>query len=229
MRMKKIMGMDEAGRGPVLGGLFIGGVVFIEDFLPTLETSEINDSKKLSPAKREKLYDFIVENCSSYSVTEITNVRIDENSQNHGSLNDLEIEAMANLILELAPDVVYIDALGHNLDNFKKKLKSIIQSQRNYTPEIITEHKADEKFKVVGAASILAKVQRDRSISEYSKDFVKYGGIGSGYPSDEKTITFLRKYIEKNHKPPEIARHSWQTCKNLMNDLVNQKKLDEFF
>ena len=223
------MGMDEAGRGPVLGGLFIGGVVFNENFLHILETSEVNDSKKLSPVKREILYDFIIENCTCYSVTEISNTLIDENSQNNGSLNDLEINAMANLILDLTPDVVYIDALGQNLDNFKKKLMIKIQSQGKSAPEIITEHKADEKFKVVGAASILAKVQRDRSISEYNKNYVDYGGIGSGYPSDEKTITFLRNYIKKNHKPPEIARQSWQTCKNVMNDLVNQKKLDEFF
>ena len=125
------MGMDEAGRGPVLGGLFIGAVIFTEDFLPTLETSEIDDSKKLSPAKREKLYDFIVENCTSYSVTEISNTEIDENSQNNGNLNELEIKVMANLILDLTPDVVYIDALGQNLDNFKKKLMVIIQIQRD--------------------------------------------------------------------------------------------------
>ena len=118
--MKKYMGMDEAGRGPVLGSLFIGGVVFTEDVLPSLEASEINDSKKLSSAKREVLFDFIVEKCSSYSITEISNTVIDENSQNHGSLNDLELEGMANLILELAPDVVYIDALGQNLEKFKK-------------------------------------------------------------------------------------------------------------
>lgn len=223
------MGMDEAGRGPVLGGLFIGGVIFTEDVLLELETSEINDSKKLSSSKREILYDFIVEKCASYSVTEISNTVIDENSQNHGSLNDLEIEGMANLILNLAPDVVYIDALGQNLEKFKKKIAEKIQPHLDFIPEIITEHKADEKFKVVGAASILAKVQRDKSISIYNSDFLDYGGIGSGYPSDEKTINFLRTYIKKNHKPPNIARTSWQTCKNLMNEIVNQKKLDEFF
>lgn len=223
------MGIDEAGRGPVLGGLFIGGVVFAENFLPMLESSEINDSKKLSPTKREVLYDYIIENCISYSVDEIRNTAIDENSQNNGNLNELEIKSMANLILDLAPDVVYIDALGQNLEKFKQKLKEIIQSQGKIAPDIITEHKADEKYKVVGAASILAKVQRDRSISEYNNEYIEYGGVGSGYPSDEKTITFLREYIKKNHKPPRIARHSWQTCKNLMNDIVNQKKLDEFF
>ncbi len=223
------MGIDEAGRGPVLGGLFVGGVVFDHDFLASLESSEIDDSKKLSPKKREKLYDFIIDNCSSYSVDEITNTMIDENSLNDVNLNELELRSMAKLIISQTPDVVYIDALGQNLTKFKQKLIEKIHLQLKITPKIITEHKADEKFKVVGAASILAKVQRDRSISKYAKFYEEYDGIGSGYPSDEKTINFLRTYIKKNHKPPEIARTSWQTCKNLMNELVYQKKLDAFF
>lgn len=223
------MGIDEAGRGPVLGSLFVGGVVFQKSFLPTLEKSEVTDSKKLSLTKRESLYDFIIQNCESYSLTEITNHTIDENWKNGGSLNDLELDAMAHLIINEVPDVVYIDALGQNLEKFKNKLYEIVKHQLNPTPVVITEHKADEKFKVVGAASILAKVQRDRSISASSNEYEKYGEIGSGYPSDEKTITFLRKYIKINHIPPEIARKSWKTCINLMNEVVYQKKIDSFF
>ena len=227
--MKKIMGIDEAGRGPVLGHLFVGGVAFSDSFISILETTDINDSKKLSPSKRERLYDYIIENCLSYDVIPITNTEIDENWKKEGSLNDLEFEAMAQLIINENPDVVYIDALGRDLVKFKQRLSKRVNPHLQSPPVIITEHKADENYKVVGAASILAKVQRDRSISESSLEYEEYGEIGSGYPSDGKTITFLRKYIKKNHHPPEIARTSWRTCSKLMDELVYQKKLDQFF
>jgi ribonuclease HII len=204
-------------------------VVFSEPYIKILENTQINDSKKLSAAKREQLYEYIVNNCLSYAVITITNKEIDDNWKKEGSLNDLELEAMAKLIIRANPDVVFIDALGRNLMKFKQRLTNLINSQNYPVPEIITEYKADEKYKVVGAASILAKVQRDQAISESCSEFDDYGEIGSGYPSDDKTIAFLRYYIKKNHHPPEIARTSWQTCRDLMDELVHQKKLDQFF
>ncbi len=223
------MGIDEAGRGPVLGGLFIGGVVFLEDSILLLESSEVNDSKKLSPSKREELFTFITENCSSYSIEEITNEYIDKNKQQNGSLNDLELKKMGQMIINHSPDEVYIDALGQNLVKFKKNLLDYISTEVKSTPTIITEHKADEKFKIVGAASILAKVQRDHALESYKANYLEYGDFGSGYPSDEKTIEFLRTYIKKNKRLPKIARKSWKTSINLMNELIFQKKLDGFF
>ncbi len=226
--MTKIMGIDEAGRGPVLGDLFVAGVIFSENNLKIIEDSEVNDSKKLSPAKREQLYQFVTQKCISYQVERITNFEIDENRKNEVSLNDLELNSIANLIVSLNPDVVYIDALGKDLDKFRERLISRIKKKLNSIPKIITEHKADETYKIVGAASIIAKIERDHSISENNAIYVDYD-IGSGYPSDEKTIEFLRQYISLHKKPPKITRTSWKTCKNLMNELVYQKKIDNYF
>ncbi|MBN2155048.1 MAG: ribonuclease HII [Candidatus Lokiarchaeota archaeon] len=227
--MKTIMGIDEAGRGPVLGDLFIGGVVFSDNYLPVLEKSDINDSKKLSPRKREELYDYILQNCTAYLVDQISNEIIDANSRKHVNLNQLELDSISNLIIKLQPDVVYIDALGRDLENFRKKISMKVKDELNFLPKVLACYKADEKYKIVGAASIIAKVHRDRSIIASSTRYKKYGEIGSGYSSDQKTIAFLRNYIKINRKPPEIARTSWQTCANLMNELVYQKKLDGYF
>jgi len=219
------MGIDEAGRGPVLGDLFIGGVVFEENFLSKLENTEIDDSKKINPDKREILFDFIVNHCFSHAIERITSKTIDESIRNNITLNDLELRSMAKLIIDLEPNVVYIDALGRDLKKFKQNLLKWVIPRMDFVPSIIPSYKADEKFKIVGAASILAKVHRDRSVKSLKS---QYGEIGSGYPSDEITISFLKDYIKMHHKPPEIARFSWQTCKTLMDEIVHQRKLDDY-
>jgi ribonuclease HII len=100
--------------------------------------------------------------------------------------------------------------------------------EKNKIPKIIARNKADSLFTIVGAASILAKVERDALIDSYRPQFAEYGDIGSGYSSDETTIQFLKKYITKNKKPPVIARKSWATTENLVRDLLQQTRLTDF-
>ncbi|MEG3055876.1 MAG: hypothetical protein RQM90_07250 [Methanoculleus sp.] len=78
--------------------------------------------------------------------------------------------------------------------------------------DVIAEHRADARHKIVGAASVVAKVARDRAIRYLDEE---YGGIGSGYPSDPVTIEFLRRYIRDYGRPPPCARWSWKTVANL--------------
>jgi ribonuclease HII len=226
--MKKIMGVDEAGRGPVLGDLFIAGVTIYDETLPLLNNSEVTDSKQLSKKKREELYEFVTSISAFYSIERISTLKIDERINCESTLNDLETKSISKLIIEHQPDIVYIDAIGRDLDKYKKNLTDEIRKKISSIPEIIAEFKADIKYKIVGAASILAKVDRDRSIAECNQLYPDLE-IGSGYPSDEKTIEFLRNFILKHKKPPSIARVSWKTCIDLMNELVYQKKLDSFF
>ena len=89
--------------------------------------------------------------------------------------------------------------------------------------EIVSEHHADEKFMVVSAASIVAKVVRDREITKLAK---KYGEIGSGYPSDPATIRWLTGYIGEHPSPPPIARRSWKTVSAILAKKTQRSLLD---
>jgi ribonuclease HII len=228
--MKRILGIDEAGRGPVLGNLFVAGVCVSEDQLKVLDTSEVNDSKQLSPQKRKILFDFILNNCLSYEICQITVEVIDRNIKGTKSLNELEIEQMCAIIKKINPDEVYIDAIESHTENFKEKvINSLKKIGVEHIPNIIAKNKADAEFKVVGAASILAKVSRDEALDKYRVIYNEFGEIGSGYTSDTVTIDFLKRYISKNKSLPPIARKSWSTSTNLLNEMINQKKLTDFF
>lgn len=133
---------------------------------------------------------------------------IDYSVEKGDKLNSLEIETMAGIINRLKPDVAYIDAIGPIEKNFA------IGIYRHIDPKIkiIAEHKADSKYLVVSAASILAKVKRDRAIYDLRNT---YGDFGSGYPSDLKTRNFLKQWVEKFGEAPKFARKSWKTVKLL--------------
>lgn len=234
VNLTQIMGLDEAGKGPVLGNLFIGAILCTPDQIDILKQNGVTDSKQISPSKRKELYNNIIkQNCIKYFVKEITIETIDKNLKKRGekSLNDLEMEAMSDLIAEFRPDEVYIDAFLSNEEKFKQELIEKLSTKMDPTkiPNIIAKNKADSLFTIVGAASILAKVERDALIDSYRPQFLEYGDIGSGYSSDETTIKFLKNYIIKNKHPPSIARKSWATTENLVRDLVQQTKLTDFF
>ena len=91
----------------------------------------------------------------------------------------------------------------------------------NFLVKIISEHKADINYPVVSAASVIAKVERDAEIKKLSE---KFGDVGSGYPHDDETIAFLRKYLLKYNELPPFARKSWETIKALQSEKF-QKKL----
>lgn len=228
--MKKICGLDEAGRGPVLGDLFIGCVLCTQSQIDILKENYVDDSKKLSKEKREKLYPIIIKNCIGFKVGSIPVEVIDKNLTNYPkkSLNELEMELMRDLIISMEPDEIYIDAVGSNSQKFAKLMDEMLKEKIDFNSKIIARHKADSIFTVVGAASILAKVDRDRSIENYQKNYSEFGDIGSGYTSDKKTINFLRSYVKKNGKLPPIARKSWKTSDNILNDILRQKKITDF-
>jgi ribonuclease HII len=99
-----------------------------------------------------------------------------------------------------------------------------VLSASGISAEVVSEHKADARYAVVGAASIVAKVTRDRIIDELRAEF---GEIGSGYPSDAKTVSFLKEYIREHGVPPTCARKSWQTVTDIMSKSA-QKNLFDF-
>jgi len=119
------------------------------------------------------------------------------------------------------PDKVIIDSPEVDVRNFSKKVMSKV---RNTKIEIVAENFADKKYPVVGAASILAKVERDGEIKKLHK---KHGFFGSGYPSDEITIRFLKDWIKKNKEFPSFVRKSWFTAQWIKEE-KEQKTLRSF-
>ncbi|AHF79986.1 ribonuclease HII [Thermococcus paralvinellae] len=214
----KLGGIDEAGRGPVIGPLVIAAVVVDEKNLSKLEALGVKDSKKLTPERREKLFNEIIALLDDYVIIELSPEQIDERK---GTMNEFEVENFIKALnsLKVKPDVLYIDAA----DVKEERFGEIIGKRLNFSPKIIAEHKADAKYLPVSAASILAKVTRDRAIEKLKE---QYGEIGSGYPSDPRTRKFLEDYYKEHGEFPPIVRRSWKTLKKIEENLKarTQKK-----
>jgi len=214
--MMLIGGIDEAGRGPVLGPMIIAMVVADKKTLEKFKMYGVKDSKQLSPLMRKKLYNIIKEESKYVISLELKPIEIDEAVFHGHKLSILEAKKMAELINTIkGVDIVYVDAAHINAEYFK----GIIQSHLTYNVKIICEHNADERYISVSAASIIAKVERDMIINNLKQ---KYGDFGSGYPSDQKTINFLKKWIKTYNDLPPFVRKSWSTIKRLSsaNDLL---------
>jgi ribonuclease HII len=227
--MQKIVaGLDEAGRGPVIGPLVIGCVMYREEDLPILEEIGVDDSKKLSPKHRTHLAEQIKGSCLAHKVKVITAEEINKlHFLAKLTLNQIEERAFAALLNEMTPrpDIIYLDACDTKEDRFGRT----IQAQLKFKPDrVVSKHRGDAIFKVVGAGSILAKTVRDSVIEEYQR---QYGDLGSGYPSDPKTRNFLNAYYREHRDFPPIVRTWWKTAENIVKkyrDAQHQKKLTDF-
>lgn len=218
-----ICGIDEAGRGPVIGPLILCGVCFEESQLTSLKKIGVRDSKKLSPKRRKELAKTIKDNCLSFEIIKVSAKEIDRRETDKITLNRLEELKMADIINKLKPDVVYIDAADVNEERFGKSIERLL----NYRPnKIVSKHRADDIFPIVSAASIIAKDTRDDIIDKFKQ---KYGDIGSGYPSDKRTTDFLRNWIKKNKNFPPFVRISWETTKKILDQEIKNKKITDYF
>jgi len=200
-----VCGVDDAGRGSVLGPLVIAGIVIKRTKINQLKKQGIRDSKKLTPLARERLYKKIINIVDDYYVTRISPKIIDKSVFNH-SLNHLEARYMAKVISKLSPSIAFVDSCDVNPHRFGKEI-----SKLTFRSKIKSYHHADSKFVVVSAASILAKVSRDRAITRLRKKYT----VGSGYPSDPKTKAFIKKSIKRN-MPLAFIRKSWKPVQILM-------------
>lgn len=216
-----ILGIDEAGRGPVVGPLVICGTLIDDKEMYKLERLKVKDSKLLTPKRREFLFDKIKETVQAHKIIAIEPDEIDEAVDGHDglNLNWLEARKSAEIINSLKPDMVYLDCPSNNIKAFTSYVRELLNNKET---KIISEHKADTKYVIVGAASILAKVTRDRQVEAIERLIGKK--IGSGYPSDPRT----QKFIKENHiSNKDIMRKSWMSYKNLTKE-KGQKKIGEF-
>lgn len=219
--MTKVLGIDEAGRGPVIGSMFIGGFLVDEEDLDELEELGVEDSKKLSDKKRERLRDEI-DSLGETFLKEVTASDIDD-LREVMSLNEIELKGFSDLIDRAEPDKVFMDLPEPNAERFIGKVKDLMNSSIDI--EFTAEHGADDTFPVVSAASIVAKSARENHIEELKK---KYGyDFKSGYPHDSPTIEFLEKYLEEYGELPKETRLSWSTAERIIKE-GSQNSLDNY-
>jgi len=206
--MQQIAGIDEAGRGPVIGPLVIAAVVIKANQEEVLIEWGVRDSKQLTPRRRELLEQRIIQLATKVEVLEISAKEIDAERQKNRSLNILEAEWMAKVLNHLKWDVAYIDASDVNAERYGRT----IAAQLKIPNKVVSKHKADSIYPVVAAASIVAKVRRDQRIREFHRS---YGDFGSGYPNDPKTRRFLIDWIRTHNTYPDIVRKSWETARDI--------------
>ena len=204
----QICGVDDAGRGSLLGPLVIAGVSLDKKKIRKLSSLGVKDSKKLSPMSREDLYKKIIEVVDDYHISKISPKSIDANVKKH-CLNGLEAKHMAKVVSKLNPDMSYVDSCDVNANRFGREVSKLSDNRK-----IKSYHHADSRFVVVSAASILAKVSRDRAIARLRKNH----NLGSGYPSDSVTVKFVSKYYKTNHIMPSFVRKSWKPVQQILKD-----------
>lgn len=207
-------GVDEAGRGPVLGPMVAACVAAPLDALP----EDVDDSKRVAPDRREAIARTLREDPNvAVGVARVPPARIDSEED----MNTLTVDAHARAIADA--DVTgpgLLDACDVDAGRFARRVADRLDD----TTEVTAEHGADEASPQVGAASIVAKVERDAVLAAVGD---RHGAVGSGYPSDPTTRSFLKTYVSEHGRLPDCARASWKTSRDVL-AAAEQSRLDGF-
>ncbi len=229
MAKELVIGIDDAGRGPVLGSMFLAGVLMTREQENILRESGVKDSKQLLHPARIKLAETIKGNSIKSHVVKSFPDEIDAAVESKTNLNTLEARKAADIIniLNEGKDKisVIIDCPSVNIRAWRATLLRFIANPANL--DVKCEHKADVNYPSVSAASILAKVAREEEVEKIKNQYEKYGNIGSGYPSDPLTKTFLKKH-GKELENSGIFRKSWATWKLIFEKSKKQATLEGF-
>ncbi len=218
-----IAGIDEAGRGPCFGPMSLAITVLKKEQEKKLKKIGVRDSKDILPNKRNELEKEINKIAIEKKVITITAIELNE-MMTQNNLNEIEAMKIGKLInsLKSKAEIVFVDSPDATKGKFESRIRKYLKKEKQGI-KILAENKADSKYIVVGAASILAKVNRDREIEKLRNEF---GDFGSGYPSDPKTKKYLKEYVEKNKKLPPFSRIFWSTCTRELDNIgTNQQKL----
>ncbi len=208
----KVGGIDEAGRGPVIGPMIVCGYEIEEEKIEYLKELGVRDSKEMSPEEREEIFPELLRIADKVILRAVLPKEIDKYVSLKLSLNNLELLVFSEIIKEMDADVIYVDSPSRNT----KKVENFLREMTG--KNVIARNKADKEFPVVSAASVIAKVTRDRYINALKREF---GDFGSGYPSDPKTIEFLKRNLNKIDK--KMIRRSWETYQR-----ISQRNLLDF-
>jgi ribonuclease HII len=213
-----ILGIDDAGRGPVIGPMVLAGCLINKDIEKDLKKAGVRDSKQLTQKRREFLSNIIKEKAETFEIVLSNPVEIDDSLNNGTNLNKLEAQMTGEIINRINKGYkkikVVVDCPSVSLEKWKDILRKQIKDLS--TLEISCEHKADKNHLAVSAASILAKCVREQEMAKLKE---KFGDeIGSGYTSDPLTQRYLEKNAEK-HKDSGIFRKTWETWKRAFSNL----------
>jgi len=221
-----ILGIDDAGRGPVIGPMVLAGCLIDEKTEAEFKKLGVKDSKQLTQKRREFLEKIIKEKSETFEIVLSPPIEIDKKNYQGVNLNILEAIKAAEIINRINKGYkkikVIIDCPSPNITKWQDFVKTKIKNLSNL--EVSCEHKADRNHVSVSAASILAKCIREKEIAKLRE---KYGNeIGSGYCSDPSTCKFLVNHAKK-YKKNGLFRQTWSTWKRACATL-GQKKLDDF-
>lgn len=218
------LGIDDAGRGPVIGPMVIAGCLTDLKIEKEFKRLGVRDSKQMTPKRREFLEKTIKAEAISFEIEVIDPKEIDSNLEEGTNLNELEAIMVSKIINKMNKGLgkvrVILDCPSVNRTQWADSVKMKIENLSNL--EIVCEHKADRDYVSVAAASILAKQERERQIGKIREKFGE--DFGSGYPSDPKTISFIEKNAILLHDKG-IFRKSWKTWQKAADNL-GQKKLE---
>ena len=205
-----LVGVDEAGRGAWIGPLVVGAVAIPAGELEHLAEAGACDSKALSPGRREEVYE-LMRPLARFRSVDLLPAEIDRHVR-HGGLNQLEARAFGEVARPFAPAVVRVDACDTNAQRFGRS----VAHHGGPGLRVIARHHADANDPLVGAASIVAKVRRDRAIRALSERLGEE--VGSGYPGDPRTVAFVRAYAQAHRALPEWLRTSWATTRRVIGE-----------
>lgn len=218
------LGADEAGKGPVLGPMVAAAVRADRSAVP----DRIDDSKRLSPARREALAAALrAADGVEIGVAVVEVSRIDDPETD---MNALTVAAQAEALAAVARegDRAVVDAGDVSESRFARRVREAVAGagtrEAGGGVDVEARHGADEDDPLVGAASVIAKVERDARIDAVAEEF---GDVGSGYPSDPTTRAFLREFVRERGRLPACARTSWRTCDDVL-AAAEQSALSEF-
>ena len=205
-----ILGVDEAGRGPMIGPMVVAAAAAPPRVAERLTLFGVRDSKTLSPRSRERLRSLLLSLLSFAAVRVVEPAEIDAAvyGETHVNLNYLEASVAAELVEKALKacrvEKVFVDSPDPVAERFGEHLSRLLEGR----VPIVAENDADKKYPIVSAASIIAKTERDRLVEELKK---RYGDFGSGYPSDQRTRAWARRWLSEHGEPPPIARKSWKS------------------
>jgi ribonuclease HII len=224
-----IAGIDEAGRGPLIGSLFIAGVLIEKDYEEKLKAIGVKDSKLLTEPQRERIRNEMMPLIKKFKLIEVSPEEIDDavepkdpKMKKAFNLNWLEADKTIEILAELKPEVAYVDCPSTNTKAYTFYLQKGLAEKGINKIKLVVEHKADVNYPCSSAASIIAKVAREDHIIKLKKQI----GInfGSGYPSDPITQQFLAKSWSKH---PYMFRKSWSSYKKVA-EAKKQRSLGDF-
>ncbi len=224
--VESVFGVDEAGKGPVLGSMF-AAAVRVPD--PALLPAGIDDSKNVAPERREEIAAELRDaDRIAVGVAEIPVARIDGDED----MNTLTVAAHAEAVSQvvgseaslpegLAEEPRDPEGIADAGDTSEERFARRVADEVPTEVALTAEHGADEEHPIVGAASIVAKVERDAHVADLADEYAdeygpELGGLGSGYPSDPTTRDFLEAFVAEEGALPGCARRSWATCEDVL-------------